>query len=120
MSELIAVQGLTLGFRDPTHDGTIMVLPASVTYPKVKCNSNQAYKTVTFSVTGFSGGAVPSGGTGGGSISGTSVKSKANGQSIVREEDQVTITVTGTGSPPPTQSTTVYVSVAGQTKTKAE
>jgi hypothetical protein len=119
MSELITVEGATLKFQDPTHSGTISILPASVLADPVKCQGAKAYKSIAFSVTGFSGGAVPSGGTGAGVIVGNSTKAKSQAAALVLADASVTIVITGTGSPPPTQSTTVEVDDPGQDKAAA-
>jgi hypothetical protein len=120
VSEFLAVQGLTLGFRDPTHSGTILIIPASVLYTKVKSTGNQVYISISFTVTEFAGPGISSG-TGAGVITGSTVKTKVNnGQQPVREEDQVIITITDSVTPFGTLSTTVYVDDAGQTKAKAE
>lgn len=118
MSELITVEGLTLDFLDPNQSGKIAIT-GGIKYSKVKCDGNQAYGTIIFTVTAFEGNVISSGGTGGGAITGSSTKAKANGQSLVLEGDSVTITVTGPVSPFPTESATIYVSDAGQTKAKA-
>ncbi len=120
MSEYLAVQGFTLDFRDLTHSGTILIIPASVLYSKVKGTGNQVYISISFTVTAFVGPGIASG-TGAGVITGSTVKTMVNnGQSPCREEDQVTITITDSVTPFGTLSTTVYVSAAGQTKAKAE
>jgi hypothetical protein len=117
--ELLAVEGLTLDFQDPTHSGTITIIPASVKYSKVKCNGNQVYTSISFTVTAFSGGGITSG-TGAGVITGSTTKTKVNsGVKPVRDDDSVTITITDSVSPFGTTSTTVLVDNPGQTKSKA-
>jgi len=120
MSEYLAVEGLTLAFRDPSHTGTIVIIPASVLYTEVKGQTNSVYISISFTVTAFSGGGITSG-TGAGVITGSTTKTLVNnGLQPVRQEDQVIITITDSVSPFGTTSTTVYVSVAGQAKAKAE
>ena len=117
--ELLAVEGAALDFQDPSHSGTIAIIPASVTYSKVKCNGDEQYISISFTVTAFVGPGITSG-TGAGVITGSTTKTKVNtGLDPVREDDSVTITITDTVSPYGTTSTTVYVDDAGQTKSKA-
>ncbi len=120
MSELIAVLGLTLDFRDPAHSGSFFIVPASILYSKVKGSDNQVYTSISFTVTDFAGPGITAG-IGAGIITGSTTKTKVNnGVQPCREEDQVTITITDTVSPYGTLDTTVYISDAGQTKAKAE
>jgi len=120
MSELLAVEGLTLDFQDPTHSGTITIIPASVVVDAVQCQGDKVYVIISFTVAAFSGPGI-SVGTGAGVITGTATKTKvSNGLIPCREDDSVTITITDSVTPFGTLSTTVYVSDAGQTKAKAE
>lgn len=120
MSELLAVEGLTLDFRSASHSGTIVILPVSVMYPTVKCDGNASYISISFTVIAFAGGGISSG-TGAGVITGSATKVKIDTTDVpVREEDEVTIMITDSVTPFGTTNTTVYVSDAGQTKAKAE
>lgn len=124
MSELIAVEGLTID-----HDGLSLItggLFTVVSLPdlKVKCENNKAYVTVlsfTFaggSYPGFVDGSL----SGTGTIASTAIKTKASNALVMRENDTGSMTCTGTllGGGTGQVVGPVIISVAGQTKVKAE
>lgn len=120
MKELVVVKGASLKFSDPTYQGNIQILPASVTTPRVRAEGSEIYSKIIFSISAFVGGSVPSEGIGGGAIIGSSGKARSGLLPFVKETDSVTVTVTGTGTPPPTQSVTIQIDNTGQNSVKVE
>lgn len=115
----IAVQGATMTPNSPAA-GTIT--PTTSPSAKVKAGGSGVYRgvvSVTFSGT-YSGNAA----TGSGSITGSSSKTKADAQLVLREGDQgsITGTYTNPAPPPPTLpfSATFDVDAAGQVKVTTE
>lgn len=117
--KLLADTSCTLDFQDPSHSGTIVIIPASITSSKVKTQSDEVYLSISFTVTAFVGPGITSG-TGAGVITGSTTKTGCNSISPIREDDSVTIVITDTVSPFGTTNTTVFVDDAGQTKAKAQ
>jgi hypothetical protein len=116
----LAVEGCTLKVQTPASGGSFVILPigSGSIGSKMKCQGNQVYTSLAFTVTAVSMGAVVSG-SGGGTIAGTATKAKASGQPPVRKGDSVIITVTDANPPYGTASVTVEVNDPGQTKAKA-
>lgn len=123
MSKYIAVVGMTLGFVNPAHSGTITVTGASST--KVKAGGQFVYQTsLTISITAGTDGSITNA-TGTGTITATATKVKAETKLVLRVDDLsdvITMTGTNPAPPPPTATYTTQVKItnAGQTKAKAE
>lgn len=124
MSELIAVQGLTLAPQGIVSGGVLVI--TSVPSIKVKANGNGVYSgSLSFTLvgadaTGYDPGTVATVGVA--SISASGAKVKDGGSLVMRENDQsLTIAMTGTVSGTPTPFTEAWkITAAGQTKVKAE
>lgn len=125
MSELVAVEGLTLADDTAGNTTTVAVAPTAVPSTKVKAEGKGVYAG-GLDIQIASGSGVP------GScvlaapvldtIDPTAAKTKAEGALVMRQEDSKTIQATGVppggGSCPLTF--TIRISDAGQTKVKAE
>lgn len=123
MSELIAVEGLTIDHSSgsPISGGAFTI--TSIASSKVKVEGNGVYKTsITFT---FANGTHTSGSsaTGAGSISATSTKVKVEGGYVLRLGDSGTMTGTYVPStpPPPTLpfTSSVEITDTNQDKVKA-
>jgi hypothetical protein len=117
---LIAVDGCTLKFQDPTHTGTITIFPSAPTQfsEYVKCSSKRVYTVLYFTVSGGSNGQGITAASGFGTIYGTTQALTVDGGiRPVRKGDSVTFTMTGVqGQTPATYSETVMVDDPGQEK----
>lgn len=124
--ELIAVEGCTIAHDSGSGISGGSFTITSVASTKVKAEGKGVYKLeIAFTFAGGSESTVVAGSvTGGGTISATATKTKAEGQLVVREGDTGTLTGAGTNPapPPPTLpvSGDVIISVAGQTKVNAQ
>lgn len=129
MSELLAVEGLTLDHMDGSviSGGSFTIM--STPDVKAKAEGHGIYATpldFTFkegNAKGFQDGSV----SGGGSIPATATKTKIGGVLVMREGDSVLMDCVGTYEPPPAPpasptgpvSGMVEIADAGQTKAKA-
>jgi hypothetical protein len=126
MSELIAVEGLTLDHvsGSPISGGSFTI--TSTPDAKVKAEGHGVYVSpLAFSfsggdASGFVAGSV----SGGGSITATAVKVQASGIAVMRLGDSVLMNCVGTIDPPATPPTgpvsgNVEITDAGQTKVEA-
>lgn len=123
----IAVEGLTISHSTGSSlSGGSFTITSSPSI-KVKAEGKGVYRgTLTFSFSGgnYTGG-VSGSAAGAGSINFTAIKTKADGQFVLRKDDSGTVSGTyqPTGSPPPPPapfSANVEISDANQTKVKAE
>ena len=125
MTKAIVVDGCTLQFQN---GGTGTITPdPNQTSTKVKAGGKAVYKTLTFTISGYTGHAitVAGSGSGNGEIKASSTKVKVEGNKVILEGDvSATITINGQqpaeggGTKPATASEVVKVTAAGQTKVK--
>ena len=120
----LAVEGCTLKVQTPASGGSFAILPigSGSIGSKMKCQGNQVYTSLAFTVTEVAvTTSIPPvvSGSGGGTIAGTATKAKASGQPPVSKGDSVIITVTDANPPYGTADVTVEVDDPGQTKAKA-
>ena len=121
----ITVDGCTLQFQNGG-SGTITPDP-NQTSTKVKAGGKAVYKTLSFSISGYTGQAITVAGSGSGSgqIKASSKKVKVEGNKVILEGDvSASITINGLqpaeggGTKPATATEVVKVMAAGQTKVK--
>lgn len=121
----IAVEGCTLQFQNGG-TGTITITSGQ-TSQKVKADGNAVYKTLNFTISGYTGQAitVSGSGSGSGSINATAQHVKVEGQPVFLEGDQsATITINGLqpapggGTTSATATEIVKITNAGQSKAK--
>jgi hypothetical protein len=121
----IAVEGCTLEFQNGGN-GTITINPGQVS-TKVKADGKGVYKTIKFTVSGYTGGAitVAKSGSGSGEITASATKVKVEGNAVILKGDvSAVFTVTGLkpveggGTTTATNQEVVKVTDAGQTKVK--
>ena len=124
----IAVNGCTLEFQNGG-SGTITITSGQ-TSTKVKCDGKAAYKTLAFTISGYSADPstrptwVPQSGSGDGSIQASSQHVKIEGNAALLEGDQsATITIngqeqSGSSTIPAVAVEIVKITDAGQTKVK--
>jgi len=128
MTKAIAVDGCTLEFQNGG-SGTITITEGQ-TSTKVKADGKAAYKTLAFTISGYSASPtispnwVPGSGTGSGSIQASAqhVKIESN-QALLEGDQSATITVigqeqSGSSTIPAQVSEIVKITNAGQTKMK--
>lgn len=119
----ITVEGCTLQLQSGT--GTITITPGQ-TSTKVKADGKAVYKTLKFTISGYTGGTITVSGSGSGSgeINASATKVKVEGNAVFLEGDQsATITLnglqpSGSGTAPATATDIVKISDAGQSKAK--
>lgn len=121
----IAVEGCTLEFQNGG-TGTITINPNQAS-TKVKAEGKGVYKTLKFTISGYTGGAitVTGSGTGSGEINASAQKVKVEGNAVFLKGDvSSTITINGLqpaeggGTKPATNQEIVKITDAGQTKVK--
>lgn len=121
----IVVEGCTLQFQNGG-SGTITITPGQ-TSTKVKADGKAVYKTLNFTISGYTGQSITiaGSGAGSGSINATAQHCKVEGQPVFLEGDQsATITINGLqpvpggGTGPATATEIVKITNAGQTKAK--
>lgn len=121
MGKNIVVEGCQLQFS--AGQGTISIAEGQ-TSTRIKFGGKATYKTLNFTISGYSGGTITDGnGTGSGSIIASSQNVKIEGNKAILEGDtSATITITGTTTIPPAGPVTVTspdivtVVSAGQSK----
>lgn len=124
MTKNIAVEGCTLQFQNGG-TGTISITPGQTSL-KVKADGKGVYKTLNFTISGYTGQAitVAGSGTGSGSINASATHDKVEGNPVFLEGDvSSTITINGLqpsggGTAPATATEIVKITSAGQTKVK--
>ena len=124
MTKYITVEGCTLNFQNGG-SGVITPNPGQASL-KVKADGKGVYKTLKFSVSGYTGQAitVAGSGTGSGEIIATAQHVKVEGNAVILEGDvSAQFTINGlkpaeSGTSPATAVEVVKVTAAGQTKVK--
>lgn len=124
MSEYLACVTATLKAQAPASGGSFTILPivplgTGSLGSNVKCQSNEVYTAIKFTVTAIAVTTPPiTSGSGGGTIVGTATKVKASTQPVVRKGDSVVISVTDTVTPFGSANVTILVDDPGQDKAK--
>ena len=128
MTKAIAVQGCTLEFQNGG-SGTITITEGQ-TSTKVKADGKAAYKTLTFSISGYTASSavsptwIPGSGSGSGSIQASAQHVKIEGNPALLEGDQsAAITINGQQQSgqttiPAVATEIVKITAAGQAKVK--
>jgi uncharacterized Zn-binding protein involved in type VI secretion len=124
MTKNIAVDGCTLQFQSGGN-GTITINPGQAS-TKVKADGKGVYKTLKFSISGYTGQAitVPGSGSGNGEITASSQHVKVEGNAVFLEGDvSASITIngqatSGTSTVPAQADEIVKITNAGQSKVK--
>lgn len=128
----IAVEGCTLEFQDGGSPNSAITINPNQVSTKVKADGKGVYKTIKFTISGYTASStkkqywVEGSGSGSGEINASSQNVKAEGNAVILEGDvSPTITINGMeqlpGSSSPTPTTTtdfVKVTKAGQSKVK--
>ena len=125
MTKNITVEGCTLSFQN---GGTGTITPEPMqTSTKVKADGKGVYKTLRFTVSGYTGQAitVAKSGSGQGEITATAQHVKVEGNAVILEGDvSAAFTINGLkpaeggGTTPATATEVVKVTAAGQSKVK--
>ena len=122
MSELVAVQGMTLVVKESGTSATLT--PTTPPDSKVKAESKAVYAgDVAVSIVGATNGTCTQSAPATATLSPTATKSKASSKEVLRENDESnTAVVTGalSGGGACTLNVTAVVDSAGQTKVKAK
>lgn len=128
----IVVEGCSLEFQNGGSPNDGIIITPQQTSSKVKAEGKAVYKTLKFSIAGYTASSdvnpnwVPGSGTGSGEISASAQKTKVEGYNVILEgDDSGEITINGMeqlpGSTTPTSAQVteiVKVSDAGQNKVK--
>lgn len=128
----IAVEGCSLEFQDGGSPNSAITINPNQVSTKVKADGKGVYKTLKFTILGYTASSakkqywVAGSGSGSGEINASSQNVKVEGNSVILEGDESsTITISGMeqlpGSTNPTPTTTtdfVKVTKAGQSKVK--
>lgn len=120
MGKFIAVDGCQLVFQTGGPPTAITINPGQLSN-HVKYDGKKVYTSLNFTISGYIGGAIASGGTGSGSIVSTSVNNKVDGKKVFLEGDMsAAITITGTSASgyPAVAVDVVKIQSAGQNKGK--
>lgn len=121
-----AVEGCSLHFQNGGGPDTAISITPGQTSAKVKAGGKACYKTLKFTISGYTGQAitVPGSGSGSGEIQASAQKVKIEGNAAILEGDvSATITIngqatSGSSTVPATAAEVVKVISAGQTKVK--
>lgn len=122
----IVVEGCQLSFQNGGGPPSAISITPGQTSTHVKCGGKAAYKTLKFTISGYTGQAitVTGSGSGSGEIIATSLHTKVEGNKAFLEGDvsaSITIngqTTSGTSTVPATAIEIVKVTSAGQTRAK--
>ena len=126
----IAVEGCKLEFQNGGSPNTAITINPKQTSSKVKAEGKAVYKTLKFSISGYSAPSslkpnwVPDSGSGNGEISATSVHATVEGNKVLLKDDvslQITISgqeYQGDHTVPATFMEIVKITNAGQTSVK--
>ncbi len=125
IKEGFAVEGMTLGFVNSSHTGTITITGSPSTKArKIPENKFLYLDKLTISISNGSDGSTTDNATGTGMIDASEIKSELEGQHILRNEDitNIPIVMTGTNKNPPpntmTYTTQVKITDPNQNKIK--
>lgn len=126
----IAVDGCSLEFQNGGSPNTAISITPGQLSTKVKAGGKAVFKTLKFSISGYTASStlkptwIPLSGSGQGEITATSLKVKVEGNKVLLEGDQsASITITGQEQQGQTVITSVVTEIvkitsAGQTKVK--
>lgn len=123
----IVVEGCTLKFQNGGGPDSAISITEGQASNKAKADGKKIYKTITFTISGYTGQAITVSGSGSGSgeITATSQNVKVEGNKVILEGDvsaSITINglkpVEGGGTEPATATEVVKVTNAGQSKVK--
>ena len=122
MSEFFAVDGMTIDFVSSSDSGDLTITGSPST--KYKADGGGVYKNgTTVSVSNFENDNVQAG-SGTGAFVATSTKNKAEGQFVLRENDQAILSGTGTNKNPPPATlpftSTIEITDPNNTKVRGE
>ena len=130
MTKEIAVEGCTLEFQNGGSPNSAISISPGQTSTKVKAGGKAVYKTLKFTISGYTASSaqsptwVPGSGSGQGEIQASAQKVKVEGNAVILKGDvSATITITGKEQQGQTQveafaTEIVKVTDAGQTKVK--
>ena len=126
----IVVEGCSLEFQNGGSPNDGIIITPQQTSSKVKAEGKSVYKTLKFSIAGYTASSdvnpnwVPGSGTGSGEINASAQKTRVEGNMVILEGDESdTITINGmqyhgSSTEPATVDEVVKVTDAGQSKVK--